>query len=372
MATSRAGVRLCVVLTFAVGAIAVLTGVLNITYTPVIAPLEPYVPTLIRRSAGFSGALTGFVMMLGAWGLSRRYRAAWHTTIVLLPLTAMQGLVQSSPASVPLIVLSLVSIPTLLVNRESFTRDLALSPAQIGSGLALVGVQLYGTVGAYSLRDQFSNVDTLLDAFYFTLVTASTVGYGDVTGQTQFARLFTMSLVVLGTASFGVAIGVLLGPLIETRLAERLQRARDRELDVLEDHVVVLGSGSLLDPMIDELTGRVPFAVVTQDQAVIDRLDKRDVLAFDANPGDEETLARINIEAARVAIIATEDDAQDAFAALTVRELAPDVRIVAAVTDQENLSKLRRAGADTVVDPASIGATLLVDAMSQPGTAGAD
>jgi voltage-gated potassium channel len=280
----------------------------------------------------------------------------------------MQGLIQSSPASIPLIALSVVSIPTLLVNRDAFNRELALSAAQIGSALALVGVQLYGTVGAYSLRDQFNNVDTVLDAFYFTLVTASTVGYGDVTGQSQVARLFTMSLVVLGTASFAVAIGVLLGPLIETRLAERLKRARTRELDVLEDHVVVLGSGSLLDPIVEELSDRVPFAVVTQDQSVVETLEKRGETVLNADPGDEATLERVNIQNAQVAIVATENDAEDAFAALTVREVAPEIRIVAAVTDTENLSKLRRAGADTVVDPASIGAFLLVDALSKPPT----
>lgn len=366
MRMGRTGVRLSVLLTFAVGAIAVLTGVLNITYTPVIDPLEPYIPTSVRRSAGFSGALTGFVMLLGAWGLSRRFRAAWHTTIVLLPLTAVQGLIQSSPTSLPLIVLSVISIPILVVNRDAFNRALSLSPAQIGSGLVLAGVMLYGTVGAYSLRGQFSNVDTVLDAFYFTLVTASTVGYGDVTGQSQFARLFTMSLVVLGTASFAVAIGVLLGPLIETRLAERLNRARSRDLDVLEDHVVVLGSGSLLDPIVEELSGRVPFAVVTQNQAVVAGLEERGETVLNADPGDEETLDRVNIQDAQVAIVATENDAEDAFAALTVREIAPEVRIVAAVTDAENLSKLRRAGADTVVDPASIGSFLLIDALSQP------
>jgi voltage-gated potassium channel len=80
---------------------------------------------------------------------------------------------------------------------------------------------VYGTVGACALRDDFEGVVTLLDAFYFAVVTMSTVGYGDMTPTSQVARLFGLSFLVVGTASFAVALGALLGPAIQARSPPR-------------------------------------------------------------------------------------------------------------------------------------------------------
>lgn len=362
MDVERTGKRLSVALTFAVGILSVITGIVYITYTPVIGPLEPYVPPAVRDMAGFTGALTGFVMMLGAYGLTRGYRVAWYTTTVLLPITALQGVIQSSPLSLPLIFLSLVSIPLLVINRKRFDAPIALSSSQIAAGITLIAVQVYGTVGAYSLRDQFAELDTILDAFYFTLVTASTVGYGDISATTQVARLFAMSVLLFGTASFAVAIGVLLGPVIEARLAASLGRARGQQLELLEGHVVVLGYGELTEPIISELVGRAQFVVVTRKSESASELSDRAVTVLNADPSDEAVLERAQVDDAAVAIAATNDDANDAFALLTARELSEDLRIVATATNSDNVSKLYRAGADVVLDPAHVGAQLLVDA----------
>jgi len=77
-------------------------------------------------------------------------------------------------------------------------------------------------------------------------------------------------------------------------------------------------------------------------------------------PSNEEPIRRAGVDRARAVVAATESDAEDAFSILTARELNPDIRIVAAATDHENVSKLKRAGADTVISPAVIGGRLLV------------
>jgi len=341
--------HLAVALTSVVAVLSIATGIANIGTEAVLGPIAAIVPPTIQQTAGFSGTLTGFVMLISAYGLRRGLRVAWVSAAILLPLTAVQGLIQSSPLSLPLVILSVLALPTLLATRSRFDRDLSLTTAQIASGLALVGVLIYGTVGAFALRNRFRGLETLLDAFYFTIVTASTVGYGDVTPVTQTARLFATSIVVVGTASFAVALGALLGPVDQTNL------------DLLEGHVIVLGYGELTEQILAELHDEADVVVVVDDPDRVSELVGEDHDAVAADPSDEAALDRIGIDAARAVVAATEDDAQDALAVLTARQLNPSIRIVAAATNHENVRKLERAGADTVISPTVIGGHLVAE-----------
>ncbi|QSG03302.1 NAD-binding protein [Natranaeroarchaeum sulfidigenes] len=356
--------RAAVGLTTLVAVLSVLTGILhigNVTFEAII-PLEPYIPDAIQRTAGFTGTLTGFLMLGAAYGLKRGLRVAWYAVIVLLPFTALQGVVQSSPVSLPLVALSLLSMPTVALHRQQFDRELALSTTQLAAAIALIGTQAYGTVGTYILRDDFQDVTTILDAFYYTIVTATTVGYGDAHPVGPEGRLFAMSVVVFGTASFAVALGSLLGPAIEARLSKALGKMSDSQLELLEDHVLILGDGELTAPVVSGLQdSETDFVVITANRERVSSLSERGVNSFTGNPSDEEPMRRAKIGNARALVVATNDDAQDALAILTARQLQPDIRIVAAATDRENVSKLRHAGADTVISPATIGGQMLVD-----------
>jgi voltage-gated potassium channel len=352
--------RAAVLLPTLVAVLSLATGITNITVGITIAgPFAEFVPEVLRQAAGFTGALTGFVMLLGARALQRRLRVGWYLTLLLLPVTAAQGLVQASAYSLPLVVLSLASVPALLLHDDQFDRQVSLSNAQIAAIIALTGTLAYGTVGTFTLRDEYHEVETVADAFYYTVVTASTVGYGDMTPLSQQARLFGLSVVVLGTASFAVALGSVLGPAIEARFARTLGTMTGTEYDLLEDHVVVLGYGDLTEPLLEELGDRRELVVVTPDRDVATRLRNREVNVVVGDPTDEQLLQQTGIEQAQTVIAATEDDAQDALAILTARELTADARIIAAATARENVQKLRQAGADVAFSPAVIGGQLL-------------
>ena len=355
--------RAAVIIVLLVALLSVATAVLHIGAQDISGPFEGYVPEAVQAAAGFTGALTGFMMVGSALALRRGLRAGWWATLLLLPLTAAQGLLQSSRYSLPLIVLSLVAIPILLLTRDRFTKPLSLSTTQIAAGAALVGVQLYGTIGGYALRDHFDEISTILDAFYFTLITSSTVGYGDVTpnsGSVQ-GMLFTMSVLILGVASFGIAIGALVGPLIQDRISKTLGKMTESQLQLLDEHILVLGYGELTEPIVDELadSGR-GFVVVTTDREAASTLTAQDVPVITGDPSDEDPLRRAKIDRAAAILVATNHDAEDALTVLTARELAPETRIVAAATDRENTKKLKRAGADSVISPSQLGGHLLV------------
>jgi voltage-gated potassium channel len=356
--------RVAVILTLLVALLSVATGVVNIATSSVVSQVAPFVPAFLQRTAGFTGTLTGFFLLTAAFGMRRGLRVGWQTAALLLPITLLQGIIQASPYSVPLVVLSAITIPILWLSRSRFDRALSLSTAQLAAGVALVAVQLYGTAGAYALRGQFAGIgegsDGLLDAFYFTLVTASTVGYGDVTPLTPSARLFGLTVVIFGTASFAIALGALLGPALQARLAATLGRMTEQQLQQLEDHVVVLGYGDLSEPIVQELAAVAEFVIVTTDGEAAATLRERGHLVLVDDPSDEAALERVSLDTAQAVVAATNNDADDALSVLTARQLQPDIRIVAAATERENVPKLRRAGADTVISPAVLGGHLLV------------
>ena len=360
------GRRSTVVLVGLVGILSLVTGVLHLATPVPIGFVEPFLPEIVTDMAGFTGSMTGFVILLLAYLLQRGSRFAWYLTLVFLPLSALQGLIQASFFSVPLIVLSLAAIPTVTYNRSQFDRSLALDHSQIAAGIAVLGAFAYGTFGTFALRDQFElqgePVETLLDAFYYTVITATTVGYGDVVATTQFARLFSLSVVFFSVASFAVALGTLLVPALEERFKSALGRMSESELEALEDHIIVVGVGDLTRPVLSGLTGHTVL-VITADDHEIQHLQAQGHSVLNGTATDEEALKRARIDRSRAVIVATEDDGHDVLAILTIRELNSDVRVVAAATNRENVRKMRRAGADTVISPADIGGRVLVDSV---------
>lgn len=367
------GLGLTVTLTAAVALLSVVTGIANISTQSVVGPLAEFIPPAIQRTAGFTGTVTGFLMIGSAYGMRRRLRVAWYSTVVLLPVTALQGILQSSPLSVPLIVLSVLAMPNVLYNRKQFDRKVELTTAQLAAGAALLGVQIYGTAGTYALRDEFTNVSTPLDAFYYTLITASTVGYGDAAPTSQVSRLFGMTVVVIGTASFAIALGTLLGPVIQARFAKVLGKMSEEDLDLLDDHILILGYSDIVRAILDDIQNSNDILVVSPDGETVRELADQGFNVLTADPDDEESLRDAGVERARTVIVATNDDAADALTILTVRQLNPDIKIFAIATNRENVGKLKRAGANSVISPAVIAAQQLVaSAMGTESETGVD
>jgi voltage-gated potassium channel len=374
MAISRdwIGARASVVLTLLVGVLSVVTGIANIGTGggADFQVLGVIVPGVVRQATAFTGTLTGFVLLVNAFGLQRRLRIAWYAAMVLFPVTATQGVLQTSQLSLPLIGLSVVAAAVVGLNVRIFDRKASLTTAQIASLSALAGAQAYGTAGAFALRDDFEGVSTLLDAFYFSLVTGSTVGYGDVTPTSPVGKLFALSVLLVTVSSFAVVLGVVFTPLIEARLSKALGHMTEEQLDILEDHVLVLGFGDLTEPILEELADQTDVLVIVPDEERARRLTERGYTVLTDDPSDEGAQHRGRIEAARAVITATSDDAEDALAILTARQLNPELTIVAAATQRENVNKLKRAGADTVISPAVLGAHFLAE--SALGRTGAE
>jgi len=354
------GARTTVLLTGVVTLLSFVTGLSNLSRdAPVLGgPLSGVLPGATGL-ARFGGVLFAFVLGILVVGLQRHKRLAWYGAMVLLPLLCLLPLTTLATTDIPLLLLVLLTLPLLVRNRDRFDRSLDLSSLQIASLSSIGGVGLYGVVGSYALREDFGGLASWPDAVYYVIVTFSTVGYGDITPTSPTAKWFSLSIIVFGSAAFTAAIGALIVPAIESRMATAFGNMTASELTLLEDHVLVLGYGDITESLLDELDGEVDVVVVTPDQDVASDLRDEGVNLLTDDPTDEDALRDAGIDRASGAVVATRDDARDVLAILAVKKANPDVRVVAAANREKHLDKLEQVGADEVISPMVIGGRLL-------------
>jgi len=366
----RSDGRVAVLIVTAIALASIATGIGAILTRPALE-LGGLLADL-QTAAAFSGPVVGFALLVTAWGMRRGYRVAYLGAVILVLLSGAHGVVQFRALSVPLVILSIGGLVVLVTASRRFTRAGRLDATQVGALAAIVGVFCYGTAGAYALRSGFDGVEGVVDAVYFTVVTASTVGYGDVHATTETARLFAVSLVVLGPATLAATVGSLFGPVVESHLARAGRRATGRGYRTFGDdpggrvhgkaRVVVFGAGETIRPAIVALAGRASIAVVTGEESTAVLPDG--VESIDGDPTAERTLERAALDTCNAVLVGagTRDQTRLVAAARSVT----DARIVA-LADGGTVESLERAGADVVVDPEALVVEATLGALSDRG-----
>jgi voltage-gated potassium channel len=319
-------------------------------------PLATVLP--VPPAIQFVGVIFAFVLAVLMAALRRRKRVGWYTTMVVLPLLSILPLVSFQNTDIPLLLVVIAALPLLLINREKFDQPLDVTPLQIASISSVVLVGVYGAVGSYTLNEEFVGLETFADAIYYVIVTVATVGYGDMTPVTTTAKWFSLSVIIFGTGAFTVAIGSLIVPAIESRMASAFGKMTGSELKLFEDHVIVLGYSDVTESLVAELVRYVDVGIITENSDATTAYDE-DVPVFVADPTDESVLRDANIDEAKGVVAAMRDDADNVLAVLTARQANPNVRIVAASHEAAHLDKLESVGADEVISPQTIGGRLL-------------
>ena len=209
---------------------------------------------------------------------------------------------------------------------------------------------------------------SFVDALYMTLITISTVGFGEVHPLSPGGRIFTMFLILLGVGfvatTISNAIGIVLGPRLWLSIR---QRTMERVLMSIENHYVVCGYGRMGQQIVDDLRARgEPFVLIESDPERAEGLLEDNIPFVIGDATADETLLEAGIERASGLVAAVDSDSDNVMIVLTARELNPKLFIVARVTSGENENKLRRAGANRVVSPYQIGGHRLALALLRP------
>jgi len=198
-------------------------------------------------------------------------------------------------------------------------------------------------------------VDTV-DVLYFTVITVTTVGYGDIVPVSRFARMFDAFAVTFARLLIWFT---LLRTTYELALARFLEGMRMKRLkERLRNHVIVCGYGELGRATVVHLLEagfpREQVVVLDVDEVAAQDAADSGVAALRADATREDALRAADIENAKAVVAATGRDDTNILICLTAKAVAPKVRVVGRVKEAENLKLMSRSGADTVVSPEQI------------------
>jgi voltage-gated potassium channel len=231
-----------------------------------------------------------------------------------------------------------------------------------GAVIALTAVLAIGTIGYAVLGFGW------LDALYQTVTTVSTVGFQEVEPLDGTGQVFTIVLILVGVGATLYALAAIVELILEGRLNELLGRRRmEQSIAAKRGHVIICGWGRVGRAIASDVhAAKREFVVVESDP---DRVadDPHDVVVGDAT--DDSVLEAAGIHRAAALVAAVDSDAANSFIVLSARAVREDLFIVARARSHDSQEKLRRAGADRIVNPQSIGGARMAAFVLQPHVA---
>lgn len=240
------------------------------------------------------------------------------------------------------------------------------SPLQrILTGAIFFLLTLVGAVAGYVLLGC-----PVLDSIYMVVITVFGIGYSEFCPISPIQRIFTIFVIVAGYSSAAYTVGGFIQMITEGEIKQVLEhRRKARDLASLEQHTIICGYGRIGQVLARKL------AEADQDFVIIDHNPERLAAAeenghriYQGNATDEQTLLSVGIGRAKVLATVLPDDASNVFITLTARGLNPTLEIVARGEMPTTEKKLRLAGADHVVSPASISGMRMANLITHPNT----
>jgi voltage-gated potassium channel len=322
---------------------------------------RPYIESLIRGDFHVNLKLLPTVLIGGGMemmgiALLWRSRLAWVVAVLLAVVAAINtALTGHTHVHVLLAYFSLLIVLLLLAWRH-FDRS-SLAASTLFAVTSVIMLLLYATFGSYYLGIAFRPpIHDLVTALYYAMVTMSTVGYGDIVPTTPEARLFTLSVIVLGVAIFATSLTAVIAPLV----SQSLQRIISRKGTHMkrENHFVVIGNTPLAVNTWRELARRGRPVTRVLREAPEEGQVKEDVDLVVGDPSMTDTLKEAGADKAEAVLAMMADDSENAFCVLAVRELGSGTRTVAAVNDARHLGRVKLVQPDVVIAPQVLGGEL--------------
>jgi voltage-gated potassium channel len=214
--------------------------------------------------------------------------------------------------------------------------------------LAILATLIFGTAG-FVLIDHYP----LFDAFYMTLITVTTVGYGEILPLSHAGRIFNSFLIFFGVSVMLLAFGAMTQTVIELEFNQYFGKRRVRGMiDKLENHIILCGYGRVGRGAAEELhSSGVPFVVIDHSEERVERAMKAGMLAVVGDATRDEVLREVGIAKAKGLIATLASDADNLFVILSAKALNSRLHLSARIDEEASEQKMRRAGADFVFAP---------------------
>ncbi|WP_180540862.1 potassium channel family protein [Nevskia soli] len=239
---------------------------------------------------------------------------------------------------------------------------------RIARRITLIAILLAFTIAMGTAGFVWIERYPVFDAFYMTLITISTVGYGEVHPLSQAGRYFNSFLILFGVSVMFFSVGAITQIVIELELQDPFGKRRSkRMIDQLEKHVIICGFGRVGRSVAHELqSAGAPFVVIDRNEERVERAMAAGIIAFAADATRDEALRAAGVSRAIGLVSALATDADNLFVILSAKSLNPKLNVVTRAAEEEAEEKLRRAGADTVFAPYTITGHRLAQSILRP------
>ncbi len=234
----------------------------------------------------------------------------------------------------------------------------------IFAGIMLALVVGMGTLGYMAIEEW-----GLLDALYMTVITISTVGFGEVHPVSDQGRMLTMIILISGLGVMGYLVGTLTQTLVEGQLLRIMGRKKlERQIKALKDHYIICGYGRMGRIVCEEIekTKPTPMVVIDKESSVTAKIGEDGHLYILGDATEEECLIKAGILSAKALVTALDSDADNLYITLTAKGLNRQLIVLARAGRVGSEKKLLHAGADRVISPHQIGGFRMAQALLRP------
>jgi len=234
------------------------------------------------------------------------------------------------------------------------------------AGVSIAIILVIGTVGYKLLGGSKYSV---IDCFYMTFITIATIGFSEIIDMTNnpSARLFTVFIAVAGISMATYAFTNITAFVVEGELSETFRRRKMENLiKKFKNHYIICGIGAVGLNIANEMQGtKRQHVIVDSDRRKIDKLLEtfRDAIFIEGDATDNDVLLAAGVTEAGGLFAVTGDDNQNLVLSLTAKQMNSSIRVVARCHDTKNIEKMKKAGADAVVSPSSIGGLRMASEM---------
>ncbi len=236
--------------------------------------------------------------------------------------------------------------------------------AGLRKGIVGIGIVMFAGVVGYRLIEGWNWPDCL----YMTIITVSTVGFGEVHELSGWGRILTALLIFFGVGLMAYCLTRLVEFLFQRSLTNVLgRRTMMKKIARMKQHSIVCGYGRTGSRVVEELqTAKKPFVVIEENEDIVKRLDEQGIPFIAGDATEEEMLDAANIYQADSLVAALDSDPENLFLTLTASGLCGTLRIIARVHDPESTRKFQKAGATRVVSPIASGANQIAQLITRP------
>ena len=225
--------------------------------------------------------------------------------------------------------------------------------SKLNIAIFLLSILILSGIVGFKIISGFSWIDSI----YMTIITITTVGFGEVQPLDSQSKLFTIGLILTSAVTVGYALKVITEYLISKNdMNELKQKKMQKTIDNLSGHIIICGYGRNGKQAAKKLKAHNRnFVVIEKSEQIIQKIkgDNLNCIFGDAN--EDNILINAGIDRASCLISALPNDSENVFVVLSARQINPNMRIISRASDETSYSKLKLAGANNVILPDQIG-----------------